>query len=408
VVTDTDTFTPDNTLKGTLQVKDQQDKRVSRVQVYFGRKDPTKPLSNLDNFRSTSVTIDQASEDNYGSQAIKTITSRWIPEAGRTIADRLGAIILGRFSVPPRNVQFQLQRYAETDVETGGGYRVQSSCIQDATGARSTIPVVVTRHNPGRDKHTVEAEEMIWTAPAADTGTRHVVFDVNNYNVNLRAAHDALYPVAVSGDVVNCIIYAGVVIGSTTPNIPAFQVGPWNVGVIINVQVLGRIQGAGGRGGQGGNAGANGNPGNPGGVALSTTVPINLDVDAGAVWGGGGGGGGGGGSGTPSFGEAGGGGGGGAGQLIGPGGQGGFGHSGQANPAFGGTPTAGGAGGVGGGVSPGGIGGAGGGPGLPGAAGANAQFSLGAAGAAAGAAIDGISFVTVTEGPGDIRGAQIN
>lgn len=416
VVTSTATFTPENTIKGSLQVKEQPDKRLSRVQVYFGQIDPTKPLSNLDNYRSTTVAIDEDAETDYGSQAIKVILARWIPQGGRSIADRLAAIQIGRYRDPPRQVQFRLQRYAETDVVLGVGYRVEATCIQDATGAAAYIPFQATRLNPGPAELSVEGEEMLWTAPETDTGTRALIFDANRNNINLRTEHDSIYPAPQSGDVVNAIINAGVIIGSTgTTPLRGFDVGSWPSGVTINLTVNGLIEGKGGNGGTGAQADApnNGSAAGNGGTALYTRYPINLSVSTGFIWGGGGGGGGGGGR----AGGAGGGGGGGGGTIGGFGGQGGNGAGlfadGQAGQV--GTADNGGNGGTGSGNGQGpgggkgGDGGSGGNPGFAGTAGASPPFggSGGAAGAA-GAAIDGVSFVTVLAGPGDIRGSQIN
>jgi len=242
VLTDADTFTPGNTIEKTLTIKEQPDQRVSRVQVYFGQKDPTKPLSNLDNYRSTSLTIDDESELAYGSQAIKTITSRWIPEAGRTVADRLGGIIIGRFRDPPRRLTFATSRYAGTDVELGDGYRVESTCVQDATGAQADIAIQTTRVNPGPDRFTVEAEEALWSAPAVDLSARQIIFDANNFNLNLRTSHDSIYPVPVSGDEVTFTVNAGVTIGSVSTSLPAIDVGGWPAGVVVHVVVNGRVR----------------------------------------------------------------------------------------------------------------------------------------------------------------------
>jgi hypothetical protein len=402
VVTDADTFTPDNTLQGTLTIKEQPETRLSRVQIYFGQKDPTKPLSNLDNYRSTSLVIDDDAEVDYGSASIKTIYSRWIPEAGRTVADRLGAIILGRFRDPPRRVTFATSRYVDTDVALGQGYRLESFCVQDATGAQSDIPIQATRINPGPDRFTVEAEEMLWTAPATDLTDRQIIFDANNFNINLRTSHDSIYPAPISGDTVTCTINSGVVIGSVSTALKAFDVGSWPAGVNITIKQNGRIQGMGGQAGNGG-AGVDGLPGGTGGVGLYTRYPIDLEFPGGAeIWsGGGGGGGGGGGSGGLSGG--GGGGGGGAGQNTGGAGNGG---APDGSPGSAGTTTAGGAGGAGGVGS--GSGGAGGGPGLAGSAGNPGSGGSGGAAGSAGSAIDGISYVTTTVSGGDIRGATIN
>lgn len=168
----------------------------------------------------------------------------------------------------------------------------------------------------------------------------------------------------------------------------------------VALEMIGRIQGAGGKGGNGqiGLAPAVPQPGQAGGVALYVQHPILLTDTGGQIWSGGGGGGGGDNTGWS------GGGGGGAGQVPGIGGQ-GYDFA-TPDPAFSGangTTESGGAGGV----APGNNndGGAGGGPGLAGSAG---NGSGGAAGGAPGAAIDGISFVTTVGSPGDRRGSQIN
>jgi len=418
IVTDAATFNPDNIRQGTLTIKEQPDTRLSRVITYFGQKDPTKPLSNLDNYRSTSSVVDSAAEDDYGSASIKTILSRWIPEAGRTVADRLGEIVLGRFRDPPRRLTFETARYAETDVSLGIGYRVEAFCVQDATGAQSDIPIQATRVNPGPDRFSVEAEEMLWSAPEADLANRQIVFGADTYNINLRDSHDSIYPEPVSGDVVTCTINAGVVIGSVSSTLRAFDVGSWPSGVILNVILNGQIRGAGGPGGEGGSwSGGNGLPGGAGGTALYLRYPINLTYPSGSkiYAGGGGGGGGGGGSGD---GGGGGGGGGGAGQAKGPGANGGGANGGEHGLAGSlSDDDVGGPGGRGGlGTTPfngGGRGGEGRGHGVAGEPGVPGESSGGpggspGAGGAGGVAIDGISFVTTIISGADILGSQIN
>lgn len=400
VVTDANTFTPENTIEGSLKIKEQPDKRLSRVQVYFALKDPTKPLSNLDNYGSTSPSIDDDAEADYGSAVIKTILSRWIPAGGRAVADRLGAVQLGRYRDPPRNVQFQLQRFADTDVTLGIGYRVEHPVIQDATGALADIPIQVTRYNPWVDgRASIEAEEMLWTAPDADTGTRNIIFDSNINNVNARTVHDSLYPTPQSGDVVNFIVNAGVVIGSSSVSLIAFDVGSWPPGVTRNLIVRGRIQGAGGYGGAGGSGpsvshGANGANG---GTAIYSRYAVTVDASSGEIWGGGGGGGGGASAGGGL--NFGGGGGGGAGQVAGSGGSPNGGLA---------TQTAAGAGGARSGVSNG-DGASGGGPGLGGGGGGGSvNGGIGGSAGAAGKAIDGVSYITFSPAGGDIRGPQVN
>lgn len=421
VLSDAATFSPENTLQGSLTVKEQPEKRVSQVWTYFGQINPLRPLSDTDNYRSTSVMIDQDAEDDYGSPAIKKIYSRFIPALGRTIADRVGEIHLGRFRDPPRRFTFDTQRYADTDIELGIGYKITGQSLQDEIGARIEVPVQVTRLNSPPDRWRGEAEEILFNVPDEDLTNRLVLIDANINNVNLRDAHDSLYPAAVSGDTVTCEINTGVIVGSTSNSQPALDIGSFPAGVTVVLKVYGRIQGRGGKGGIGGDsrvisAGADGGP------ALYTRQAITLS-GTGQIWGGGGGGGGGGYGWTQNGigpitvqipGAGGGGGGGGAGQVPGegsggggaPGGTGSAGGNATTDtPGFGGPggPSAGGNGG------PGGYGGAGGNPGSAGSAGSSGGGNLpgsGAAGGAAGKAIDGVSYITGTVS--SILGPQVN
>lgn len=391
ILTDVARFTPENVLEGTSSIKEQPDKRLSRVQTYFGRVNPTKPLTDTENYRSFSLVIDDAAEADYGSPVLKTIFSRWIPPLGRNIADRVGQIQLGRFRDPPRRVTFDLMRYANTDPVLGSGYRFEAQSVQDATGAQSDIAIQLTRLGPPADRFKLEAEEVLFNVPPEDLDDRYLIVDANINNVNMKAAHDALYPEAGAGISVTCTINAGVVVGSIVNTLPAFDVGDWPDGVTLKLVVAGHIRGAGGRGG----IPSHGN-GLPGGTALYARKAITVEfAGASTIWGGGGGGSANGAVGeSPAFPGA---GGGGAGVVPGAGGSGTY-------PGAPGTETAGGApglGGISGGAERGGYGGG------PGQAG-ETFGSIGGAGGAAGRAIDGLSFVTKTGTGGDIRGPQVN
>lgn len=377
IITDADRYAEYNVIARTFSLADQFDKRLSQVWVYFGQIDPTKPVDDVDNYRTSASIIDAEAETNHGTSAIKKIFSRWIPAPGKAIAERLGAIVLGRYVQAPRKMSFDVMRGNVDAPQLGGGYRFEWWNLQDESGLQEDIPIQVTRLIPSPAAFRVEADEMLFSAPAEDLANRQLVIDFNINDFNWKSAHDQLYQEIESGQTCTCTIMAGAIVGSTSVAIPAFDVGTWPAGVTLVLILMGRIQGKGGNGG--GSAGANGQAG---GIALYTREAISLDVDEGEIWSGGGGGGGVvGGGGTV-------GGGGGAGQLPGNGGPG-------ASPGDAGTTEAGGAGGP--------TAAAGGGPGL---AGSNA-FG-GGTGGAAGAAIDGVSFITVTEGPGDIQGSQIN
>ena len=399
IVTDAALFTPENTIANSLTVKEQPDKRISQVLTYYGQINPLKQLSDLDNYRSSSLVIDDDAEEDYGGPVIKKILSRWIPGVGgRTVADRLGAILLSRYRDPPRRLSFDLGRYAGTDVSLGGGYRVSAHCFQDETGALAEVPVQVTRLNAPADRFKVEAEEVLFSVSTDDPNFHPLVIDSNTTNINLRTIHDAVYGAPTVDTVVECRILAGVKVTSTSRTLPAFDVGTWSAVDEITLIIEGDIRAAGGDAGRGYYPGLlAGQPGLQGGTALYTRQAINLELPAGAkLWGGGGGGGGGG---ANDLGKYAGGGGGGAGDVPGVGGGGAYGPGGTGTDTTGGAESAG---------EPATFnGGTGGGPGLAGAPGGGSTAPGGAAGAA-GKAIDGVSYVTTTVTGGDQRGTTVN
>lgn len=414
VSTTADRYNEDNIIEASLEVKEQPDKRKSRVIVYFGQVNPLKKLDDLENYRSSEQVYDAQSEEDEGTSSLKIIYARGIAAGGRAVATTLATKYLSRYVRAPRRFNFDLFRYAGQDPLLGGGYRlgggtpfVESWPFQDETGSRVDIPIQLTRLDPDGTRYKAEAEEMLFTAfgEEIDPNDRVIIFDANEANIVGRTRHDELYPTPVSGNTVTFIVQAGVIISSTSETVAAFDLGSWPAGVIVLVRVSGRIQGCGGDAGAGGYPGTVGNPGQAGGTALYTRFAISLDLDSAEIWGGGGGGGGAGGYSTGT-GIGGSGGGGGAGTLPGDGGPGGP-TTNSGNP---GTATTGGPGG------PNGFhfeaGGVGGGPGLvgaPGSTGGNALENAGGAAGAAGKAIDGISYVTLATGStSDIRGSQIN
>lgn len=401
ISTTAETFDTDTVLEGTLRSQEQPDLRLSEVWTFYGQRNPLDPQTNEDNYRSVAATVDLQKETDYGSSAIKKIFSRWIPAFGRTIAERLNNIQLGRFVDPPRRFNFNLM--PDADVALGGGYQLSWPALQDDTGARVNVPIQVTRLSPEPTVFIAEAQEMRFTSyDAGDLTNKTIIIDSNTLRLNMRDVYNTLFPDPVYGDSIVCIVQAGVVVGSDILGVPAFDVGDWPEGVDILLQVAGKIEG---RGGNGGGTATHppdhhlllGDDGQAGSTALYTRFPITVDGTGGNIWGGGGGAGGS--SGSDSGGAA---------SVGGSGGGAG------SQPGAGGNSWNGGAVGASGTETDGGIGGAADYPGAdggdPGSAGANNAGKGGegpTSGGAAGAAVDGESFVTYDVLP-TFMGARVN
>ncbi|MAN77774.1 MAG: hypothetical protein CML24_11425 [Rhizobiales bacterium] len=398
--TDAAIWSEENIGKGTLRIKDQPAKRITNCITYYGLINPLENVDDPKNYRSIEA-YDATDFDVENQPTIKRIFSRWIPAFGRTVAERLNLIQIGRYQSAPRAFSFDVFR--DRDPQLGTGYLMSSWPMQLASGERDQVPMQITRMRPGDAWLSLEGEEVRFLdLDEQDLTNRVIIIDGSANNINLRSIHDSLFPPLTEGDEITFIVNSGVVVGSTSTGSPAMHVGTWPAGFVPLVQVRGRIQGRAGNGGRGGQNGGNGASGGAGGRALYTRSPITLELLSGAqIWGGGGGGGGGG----SRFGaRGGGGGGGGAGTLPGSGGAGGSGQQ-SGQPGKPGTATAGGAGGAG--AYSAGDGRAGGGPGQSGTAGQAGYGTSGGAGGAAGSAIDGVSYITIT-GSGDLRGPQVN
>lgn len=394
-------YSADNYLADSLDVEDQPNKRISVVQVYFGKINPLVKDDQDDNYRSTAQVSDDDAATDYGGTVIKKIRSRWIAGGGRSTAETLANKQLGRYRDPPRRFHFDVQRFIELDPLLGAGYNLQGWPFQDQNGDPDTVPIQVVQIDPAMDRFTVEAEEMLWTPYGGDIDptNRTITFDANENDINIRTRHDQLYAEAQSGDTINVIVNSGVTIGSTSTATYAMETGSFAGGVTLNITNNGRIQGKGGAGGAGaggGGTGTNdGGPGLTGGPAFRATFACTFSNASGEVSGGGGGGGGG----SINV-QGGGGGGGGAGTQGGAGGIAPFAHGGT------GSSTAGGAGGSGFGIT---TGGAGGGLGAAGSTGGTGIGGTPGAGGSPGNAVNGVSFINSGAGVtnGTVNGAQV-
>jgi hypothetical protein len=402
IETDAELLGPDIVQRGSFRTFEQPDKRVSQVWIYYGQRNPLQRLEDLDNFRSLAVSADFDAETNYGSPMIRKIYSRWIASGGRSVATRVGDIILGRYKDPPRRFDFSILRGVK-ELAAGQGYRSTWWTIQDVTGAVTNAPIQITRVNPGSGQFGYEAEEQLFQIiDPEDLDNRTLIFDAAILDVNLRSVHDSLYPAPESGDTFTLRVYieTNVVVGASTTSNAALTVGTWPSGIVIEVYNNGRIQGAGGKGGNAAKNGVVAQAGSAGGLALYTRKAITFDNTSGKIYGGGGGGAGGV---IKESGKQAGGGGGGAGYLAGLGGATGNGDENAGQP---GTLDAGGAGGPAttSQAQPGGNGGA---PAQAGSGTGGGSFGGLISGGAAGGAIDGDSYITFSA-LGDIKGTRIN
>lgn len=157
ISTDTDTFTQDRIIEGTLKVQEQPGKRISQIWTFYGERDPTDRGADEDNFRAALADVDLALETEYGSAEIKKITARWIET--EQPAARLNAITMSRFRNPPRSFAFDLPRTEA--VTPAAGYTLRWWANQNELGEEQPALIQITQVSILPDRIHIEAEEML-------------------------------------------------------------------------------------------------------------------------------------------------------------------------------------------------------------------------------------------------------
>ncbi len=228
IATDAQLYDETMIRKDSLKLSAQPDKRLSQVWVYFAQRDPTEG-DDLKNFPGVSVLADADAEADYGSPAVKTIVSRWIPAGGRLIAERLCEIQLGRYLSPPRQVSFELIEGEGAVLPVlGDGFRLSLPSLQDASGARRSVPFQVTRIRRAGGVCAVTAEEAAFVEiRASDPLNRIISIDYASYRMTWRTLHDNLFGAPVAGGTVTLQVSSAARIGSTSNDTFALRTGDW-------------------------------------------------------------------------------------------------------------------------------------------------------------------------------------
>jgi hypothetical protein len=137
------TLTDDNFLRGSVSVTQSTDERLSRVVVYYGKKNPTIKDDEVTNYAGIYVFADADAESatEYGDVRVKTVLSRWIPDvAGATL---LANRTLARFRNPTIKVRFALDA-KDGALWAGDIANVTTRYIQDFSGGAVTSYAQVT------------------------------------------------------------------------------------------------------------------------------------------------------------------------------------------------------------------------------------------------------------------------
>lgn len=296
-------------LADSLKLKDLNDERVNETWIYYGLIDFTKNLEEESNYKLLYVganVSDQSTNKNRDVR-IKKIFSRWITETASNAAIELAQKYLGRYAVAPIEANFNLDA-KDGSLALADFVRINSRQYQDFYGNNQDLLLQIVKRKEALVGTTWAFTARQFAFSSNGNPDRIVDIAVDTLDLDLKAAHDALYSPAISGDVVIVTIKAGVLVSASTTSLYALtNPSTWAAGVIVKLVIESGaiVAGRGGDGGRGGYAYTvwseaneytityydDGEDGEKGGSALHAQYPLSIENNGSIFVGGGGGGG---------------------------------------------------------------------------------------------------------------------
>lgn len=237
-------------LKDSLVVSDVPSARLSDVLVYFGQRDPTKKMDELNNYAQTYIRSDlsSSSDDEYGSKQIKTILSRWVNNFNKAAAIELATRKGRRFGITPRQVAFKLTA-KDSEFKLGDNIGIDHPVLQTITGETGGNIFQITSVKEAGDFNYTALEYVYSEALPDDpeSGVNLIILGGNANNINLRTIYNAIFPAPDGTTIAKFTFENNVIIGSTSTAY-SIETGSWPVGaeVIIQTNLGAFIVGAGG------------------------------------------------------------------------------------------------------------------------------------------------------------------
>jgi len=296
-------------LADSLKLKDLNDERVNETWIYYGLIDFTKNLEEESNYKLLYVganVSDQSTNKNRDVR-IKKIFSRWITETASNAAIELAQKYLERYTLAPIEANFNLDA-KDGSLALADFVRINSRQYQDFYGNNQDLLLQIVKRKEVLVGTTWAFTARQFAFSSNGNPDRIVDIAVDTLDLDLKAAHDALYSPAISGDVVIVTIKAGVLVSASTTSLYALtNPSTWAAGVIVRLVIESGaiVVGRGGDGGRGGYAYTvwseaneytityydDGEDGEKGGSALHAQYPLSIENNGSIFVGGGGGGG---------------------------------------------------------------------------------------------------------------------
>ena len=299
-------YDADTLLAGSYSVKDKPDARISQVWVYYGVRNPVRDLDEASNYELLHVRadLDSESREEYDSQRVRKIFSRWINRNNKTAAVILASKLGQRFGKTPREVALTVPAQGGLGpVELGDTFGVTHRLATDAFGNPELIYFQTAQRSEGDNIKLLGLEHPEPRILPGDPDTGFILYpasvsDNTGPAADLRQLYDGPGGRFPAGTIppdtgVTFVIESAVVLAGR----PGITTGDWSdletaagYPIPIKLQIAGVVSG---HGGQGGNAyaGPTADDGQDGGNAIELENDLTIETIDGTVAAGGGGGG---------------------------------------------------------------------------------------------------------------------
>jgi hypothetical protein len=148
-----------NILEDSIKIKRDASQRLSQVQVWYSKIDYSEN-NDIENFGAAKISADVSlpTDDLYGSESIKVITSRWIDNLSQ--ASALSGRLLSRFSDTPEIIEFEVSAKDDTKFDMAGRVEINSWQFQGFTGANDPKKFQVIEINENDPGHKVKVTAL--------------------------------------------------------------------------------------------------------------------------------------------------------------------------------------------------------------------------------------------------------
>ncbi len=174
----------ENILADSLRIKDDNNRRLTRVLIYYGIKNFARDLTETENYSLANFEIEADKEgvNKFNDEKIKVIFSRWMDASNIVQIQLTSQRLLQRFGNMPIEISFSLDAKDVPLLETGDVYDVETRAIVAASGLPETTRFQVIETKPLRPSSIYKYTSLAFFAdptPGALTITANEVnFDL--------------------------------------------------------------------------------------------------------------------------------------------------------------------------------------------------------------------------------------